>query len=107
MIGKGPILQDQEGTRRRKTLRRSSYRSSRTTIRSTSHKLKTRLVDKLDQLVRGRASQGVNTIYKESVVPKGEKFTQSLLRDLDYTSIDYTGWTTSDDLNQLIARPAA
>ncbi|NJC25435.1 DNA-directed RNA polymerase subunit beta [Neolewinella antarctica] len=68
------------------------------------NKLKTRLVDKLDQLVRGRASQGVNTIYKESVVPKGEKFTQSLLRDLDYTSIDYTGWTTSDDLNKLIAR---
>ena len=68
------------------------------------NKLKTRLVDKLDQLVRGRASQGVNTIYKESVVPKGEKFTQSLLRDLDYTSIDYTGWTTSDELNGLIAR---
>jgi len=53
---------------------------------------------------RGRASQGVNTIYGESVVPKGEKFTQSLLRDLDYTSVDYSGWTTSDDLNGLIAR---
>jgi DNA-directed RNA polymerase subunit beta len=68
------------------------------------NKLKTLLVDKLDKLVRGRASQGVNTIYGESVVPKGEKFTQSLLRDLDYTSIDYSGWTTSDDLNALIAR---
>ena len=68
------------------------------------NKLKTRLVDKLDKLVRGRASQGVSTIYKEPVVPKGEKFTQSLLRDLDYTSIDYTGWTTSEDLNLLIAR---
>jgi len=68
------------------------------------NKLKTLLVDKLDKLVRGRASQGVNTIYGESVVPKGEKFTQSLLRDLDYTSIDYSGWTTSDDLNGLIAR---
>jgi DNA-directed RNA polymerase subunit beta len=68
------------------------------------NKLKTRLVDKLDKLVRGRASQGVSTIYKEPVVPKGEKFTQSLLRDLDYTSIDYSGWTTSEDLNLLIAR---
>ncbi len=68
------------------------------------NKLKTLLVDKLDKLVRGRASQGVNTIYGESVVPKGEKFTQSLLRDLDYTSIDYSGWTTSEDLNSLIAR---
>jgi DNA-directed RNA polymerase subunit beta len=68
------------------------------------NKLKTLLVDKLDKLVRGRASQGVNTIYGESVVPKGEKFTQSLLRDLDYTSVDYTNWTTSEDLNSLIAR---
>ena len=66
--------------------------------------LKTLLVDKLDKLVRGRASQGVNTIYGESVVPKGEKFTQSLLREVDYTTIDYSGWTTSDDLNLLIAR---
>ncbi len=66
--------------------------------------LKTRLVDKLDQLIRGRASQGVNTIYGEVVVPKSEKFTQSLLREIDYTTIDYSGWTTSDDLNGLIAR---
>ncbi|CAH1001889.1 DNA-directed RNA polymerase subunit beta [Neolewinella maritima] len=66
--------------------------------------LKTLLVDKLDKIVRGRASQGVNTIYGEVVVPKGEKFTQSLLREVDYTTIDYSGWTTSDDLNGLIAR---
>ncbi len=66
--------------------------------------LKTLLVDKLDKLVRGRASQGVNTIYGEAVVPKGEKFTQSLLREVDYTTIDYSGWTTSEDLNGLIAR---
>ena len=66
--------------------------------------LKTLLVDKLDKLVRGRASQGVNTIYGEVVVPKGEKFTQSLLREVDYTTIDYSGWTTSEELNALIAR---
>ena len=66
--------------------------------------LKTVLVDKLDKLVRGRASQGVNTIYGEVVVPKGEKFTQSLLREVDYSTIDYSGWTTSDELNGLIAR---
>ena len=66
--------------------------------------LKTLLVDKLDKLIRGRASQGVNTIYGEVVVPKGEKFTQSLLREVDYTTIDYSGWTTSDELNGLIAR---
>ncbi|MEO0788396.1 MAG: DNA-directed RNA polymerase subunit beta [Bacteroidota bacterium] len=68
------------------------------------NELKTRLVDKLDKLVRGKASQGVKTIYGELVVPRSEKFTLSLLREIDYTAIDYTGWTTNDDVNNLIAR---
>ncbi|MEM7574253.1 MAG: DNA-directed RNA polymerase subunit beta [Bacteroidota bacterium] len=68
------------------------------------NELKTRLVDKLDKLVRGKASQGVKTIYGEPVVAKSEKFTLSLLREIDYTAIDYTGWTTNNDTNQLIAR---
>ncbi|MEM6395769.1 MAG: DNA-directed RNA polymerase subunit beta [Bacteroidota bacterium] len=68
------------------------------------NELKTRLVDKLDKLVRGKASQGVKTIYGELIVPRSEKFTLSLLREIDYTAIDYTGWTTSDDINGLIAR---
>ena len=68
------------------------------------NELKTRLVDKLDKLVRGKASQGVKTIYGEPVVAKSEKFTLSLLREIDYTAIDYTGWTTNEDTNLLIAR---
>jgi DNA-directed RNA polymerase subunit beta len=62
------------------------------------NELKTILVDKLlTSLFVASASQGVSTIYGEAVVPKGEKFTQSLLRDIDYTTIDYSNWTTSDD----------
>ncbi|MEM8585687.1 MAG: DNA-directed RNA polymerase subunit beta, partial [Bacteroidota bacterium] len=68
------------------------------------NELKTHLVDKLDKLVRGKASQGVKTIYGELIVPRSEKFTLSLLREIDYTAIDYTGWTTNDDINELIAR---
>ncbi|MEL6140622.1 MAG: DNA-directed RNA polymerase subunit beta, partial [Bacteroidota bacterium] len=68
------------------------------------NELKTILVDKLFQLVKGKTSQGVRTIYGESVVPKSEKFSQTLLREIDYTAIDYTGWTTNDETNALIAR---
>lgn len=68
------------------------------------NELKTVLVDKLFQLVKGKVSQGVKTIYNEVVVPKGEKFSQTLLREIDYTTIDYNGWTTADDINVLVGR---
>ncbi len=68
------------------------------------NELKTILVDKLNVLVNGKVSQGVKTIYGEMVVPKGEKFTQGILRDVDYTTIDYTKWTDDKKTNGLIAR---
>ncbi len=68
------------------------------------NELKTVLVDKLFQLVKGKVSQGVKTIYNEVVVPKGEKFSQTLLREIDYSTIDYNGWTTADDINALVGR---
>ncbi len=68
------------------------------------NELKTILVDKLIQLVNGKVSQGVKTIYGEMIVPQGEKFTQALLREIDYISIDYGNWTDEDETNSLIAR---
>jgi DNA-directed RNA polymerase subunit beta len=68
------------------------------------NELKTILVDKLNTLVKDKASEGVKSIYNEPMVPKGTKFTQALLRDLDYTSIDYSNWTTDAHINSLIAR---
>ncbi len=68
------------------------------------NELKTILVDKLQVLVKGKVSSGVKTIYNETVVPKGTKFTFELLRELDYTTVDYTSWTAEPKTNALIAR---
>jgi len=64
--------------------------------------LKDKLVDKLFAIVNGKTSQGVYNVYKELLVPKGAKFTQKILADLDYTNINPAGWTTDDDKNELI-----
>ncbi len=69
-----------------------------------TNELKTILVDKLQELVKGKVSNGVKTIYSETVVPRGTKFTFELLRELEYQSIDYSGWTDDDKTNKLIAR---
>ena len=64
--------------------------------------LKDRLVEKLFTIVNGKTSQGVYNVYKELLVPKGAKFTQKILIDLDYAHINPAGWTTDDEKNELI-----
>ncbi|NUQ25019.1 MAG: DNA-directed RNA polymerase subunit beta [Saprospiraceae bacterium] len=68
------------------------------------NELKTVLMDKLILLVRDKSSQGVKSIYGEPMIPKGAKYTQELLRELDYGVVDYTNWTDDQKKNELIAR---
>ena len=70
----------------------------------TLNELKTVLVDKLMILTKDVNSEGVKSIYNEEVVPKGKKFTNKTLKQIDYSQVDYTGWTKSDDTNKSIAR---
>jgi DNA-directed RNA polymerase subunit beta len=63
-----------------------------------------RLNEKLFVILEGKSSQGVKSIYNEMVIPKGSKFTQKLLKDLDYNNIDYFGWTDDERLNGLVRR---
>ncbi|MFK7810157.1 MAG: DNA-directed RNA polymerase subunit beta [Saprospiraceae bacterium] len=68
------------------------------------NELKTILVDKLLHLVKGKVSQGVKSIYNEDLVPKGTKFSPTILKKLDFSTIDYSGWSDDDHTNGLIAR---
>ncbi|NHA04802.1 DNA-directed RNA polymerase subunit beta [Mucilaginibacter sp. HC2] len=64
--------------------------------------LKNTLIEKLFEIVNGKTSQGVYNIYKELLVPKGVKFTQKILVELNYENINPTKWTTDDDKNDQI-----
>ncbi len=68
------------------------------------NQLKTVLIDKLFKLVQSFISEGVKSIYNEELIPKGKKFNQALLKKLDYSVVDYTGWTKEEKTNKLIAR---
>ncbi|MBI5916920.1 MAG: DNA-directed RNA polymerase subunit beta [Bacteroidetes bacterium] len=68
------------------------------------NELKTILIDKLLVLVRDKNSHGVKSIYGELMIPKGTKFTQELLRTMEFTQLDYSGWTNDDQINGLIAK---
>jgi len=68
------------------------------------NELKTKLIDKLTILVKSKTSEGVRSIYNEEMVGKGVKFTQKVLKGIDYTQVDYSNWTKEEKTNLLIAR---
>ncbi|MBK6565361.1 MAG: DNA-directed RNA polymerase subunit beta [Saprospiraceae bacterium] len=68
------------------------------------NELKTILVDKLTTILDGVISEGVKSIYNEELVPKGTKFSVKVLKDLDYSQVDYTNWTKDAALNDVLAR---
>ncbi|MBP7183949.1 MAG: DNA-directed RNA polymerase subunit beta [Saprospiraceae bacterium] len=68
------------------------------------NELITILIDKLLLLVKDKISNGIKSIYGEMMVPKGTKLTQQLLREIDYSTVDYSNWTDNASLNSLIAR---
>ncbi len=67
------------------------------------NELRTTLIDKLLNLVKGKGSEGVKSIYNEPLIAKGSKFSTKSLKELDYSQVDYTNWTKDDKTNKLIA----
>ncbi|MDR1516503.1 MAG: DNA-directed RNA polymerase subunit beta, partial [Dysgonamonadaceae bacterium] len=60
------------------------------------------LIEKLEVLTDGKTSIGVKDYTNIDVVPKGAKFTASILNDIDYQSIQLSKWTTDTHKNDLI-----
>lgn len=67
------------------------------------NELRTKLIDKLLVILKGKVSEGVKSIYNEPLVAKGSKFTTKTLKDLEYSQVDFSNWTKSDDTNKLVA----
>ena len=70
----------------------------------SAEELKVRLVDKLFSLINGKTSQGVKDYYGGEIVPKGTKFTQKILSEIDYLEVNPNKWTTDKENNELISQ---
>ena len=64
--------------------------------------LRDKFLDKLEVLVKGRVSEGVNDLYGVEILAKGENFTRDLLDTIDYENINPTKWTDDKHANGLI-----
>ncbi len=61
-----------------------------------------RLLGKLMTLLNGKTSQGVKDYYGVDVVAKGVKFTESILSQINYLTVNPAKWTTDKEKNELI-----
>jgi DNA-directed RNA polymerase subunit beta len=64
--------------------------------------LRAKLIDKLMVLVNGKTSQGVKDFYNVDIIPKGTKFTQKALNELDFLAVNPSKWTTDKQKNDII-----
>ncbi|MDD2617322.1 MAG: DNA-directed RNA polymerase subunit beta [Bacteroidales bacterium] len=60
------------------------------------------LLEKLWVLVSGKTSQGIKDNLDTEVVPKGVKFTQKVLNEINYSSIQLSKWTSDSHKNEMI-----
>ena len=69
-----------------------------------SEKLRSKLIEKLFVLVSGKTSQGVKDYFTNELIPKGVKFTQKSLADLDFQNVSPNKWTTDKKRNETISK---
>ena len=66
--------------------------------------LKDVLVKKLMTLTDGKTSQGVKDFLGSDIVPAGAKFTAGALKDINYDTINLSGWTEDEHTRDLVRR---
>ncbi|MCI6104098.1 MAG: DNA-directed RNA polymerase subunit beta [Bacteroidales bacterium] len=60
------------------------------------------MVDKLLALLKGKDCLGVKDNIDTEVIAKGGKYSKSLLKTLDYSSLVLSGWTSDEHTNDLV-----
>ncbi|MDR2836191.1 MAG: DNA-directed RNA polymerase subunit beta [Bacteroidales bacterium] len=69
-----------------------------------SQNLRLILAEKLFTVVNGKTSQGIKDVYGNDVIPKGVKFSQKLLSDLDFMTINPNRWLIDKPKNDIIVQ---
>ena len=67
-----------------------------------AEELKGRLIEKLMFLTSGKTSQGVKDFMGTELIPRGAKFTQKALHDIDFATVQISRWTGDAHKNSLI-----
>ncbi|MBP5365078.1 MAG: DNA-directed RNA polymerase subunit beta [Bacteroidales bacterium] len=71
-------------------------------FKANTDALTERLIEKLLTLINGKTSQGVKDYYGVDVVGKGVKFSNKILSDINFMTVNPSKWTSDKEKNELI-----
>jgi DNA-directed RNA polymerase subunit beta len=60
------------------------------------------LMEKLNNVLKNKISEGVKSLYKEELIAKGQKFSPKNLASINFKEVDAEGWTNDEKTNRLI-----
>ena len=89
-------------TRKDKNLDKVEQQKLKDDFDKKAYELKKVLIDKLIMVTTGKTSQGVKDILGTDLISKGTKFTQKLLHDIDFQTVQLNRWTTDSRRNDQI-----
>ena len=64
--------------------------------------LREKAIVKLYRILEGKLSHGVTDNAKNVFIPRGPKFSQKILYNIDFTRVSLAGWTTDPKVNVLV-----
>ena len=64
--------------------------------------LRTRIIEKLSDLLIGKTAQGLYNNQGQEIVPKKSKFTNRTLTDIDYLNVNNSRWLSDKEKNDVI-----
>ena len=105
----GVVMKTNLFARLRKDKRKKSQEKAVIETLVTAHEeriasIKDRMYKKIFELLSGKTSAGVENVYKETIIAKGTKYTQKLLKTIDFLNIHPQNWTSDAKLNELVKR---
>ncbi len=93
-----------EGSKKIKPIAKMQVQQAEENFKARFETLTNEFLDKMETLLKGKASPGITNLYGETVIPKDTKFTRELLEKQEFENINPVKWTNDKHTNTLIRK---
>ncbi|HRW94681.1 MAG TPA: DNA-directed RNA polymerase subunit beta [Bacteroidales bacterium] len=93
-----------EGSKKIKPIAKMQVQQAEENFKARFETLTNEFLDKMETLLKGKASPGITNLYGETVIPKDTKFTRELLENQEFENINPVKWTNDKHTNTLIRK---
>ncbi|NLA15987.1 MAG: DNA-directed RNA polymerase subunit beta [Bacteroidales bacterium] len=93
-----------EGSKKAKPIAKIQVQQADERYKKRFDDLKELFLDKMEILLKGKRSSGINNLYGELTIEKDVAFTRELLDGINYENINPTKWTGDKHTNNLIKK---